>query len=101
MASEEVHKGDTTTIRRTIYDGTDVVDISSATVKQFKLRSPSGVTVTKDGVFTTDGTDGKLEYTCPTSELDEVGVWQSQIYIEMPGWTGHTDIQSFMVYANL
>jgi len=42
MAANEIHKNDTTTIRRVMYDGDDVVDISSATVKQIKLYKPSG-----------------------------------------------------------
>jgi len=80
MAANEIHKNDTTTIRRVMYDGDDVVDISSATVKQIKLYKPSG---------------------CTTSDLDEVGTWQSQIYLEMSGWTGHSDKQTFQVYDNL
>jgi len=101
MAANEIHKSDTTTIRRVMYDGDDIVDISSATVKQIKLYKPSGTVVTKTASFTTDGTDGKLEYTCTTSDLDEVGTWQSQVYLEMSGWTGHSDKQTFQVYDNL
>ena len=101
MSANEIHKNDLATIQRTLYDGDSVVDISSATVKQIKLRAPSGTVLTKDASFTTDGTDGKLEYTCIVSDLDEVGTWQSQVYLEMSGWTGHSDIQRFQVYDNL
>lgn len=104
MSANEIHQEDIgTALTITIQDDTTVVDISSATVtKQIKFKKPSGVTVTKDAVFVTDGTDGKMRWTTTTvDDLDEAGKWYLQVYLVITGWTGHSDIGDFVVYENL
>lgn len=102
MAQDEIHKGDIGTIlRRTLMDGDVVVDISSATTKNILLHNPYGVLKTKAGVFTTDGTDGALQYTTIAADLDVVGRWRLQAYIVMPSGSWHSDISDFQVFDNL
>lgn len=102
MSANEIRVGDIGTILEvTLMDDAAVVDISSATTTQFKLKKPGGTTVTKTAVFTTDGTDGKLRYTTLANDLDEAGSWDIQTYLVMTGWTGHSDIGDLYVYANL
>lgn len=103
MAVNEIHLNDVgTRLGVTVKEGGSVVDISGATAtKQIKLYKPSGTTVTKDADFTTDGTDGKMEYVTVADDLDEVGVWRIQGYLSFDGWTGHTDISEFEVFENL
>ena len=101
MAANEIHQNDLTTFEIEVYDGDTLVDISGATTKQIKFYDPTGTTTTKTASFTTDGTDGKMDYTCVADDLDVVGTWQYQGYLVMPGFTGHTDIHRFQVYANL
>ena len=90
--------GDTQTIQLTLVDeNSQAVDISSATKKQIKLCGPSGTVTAYDAEFVTDGTDGKIKYTCSVAVLSESGRWRAQGYIEMPSWTGHTEIYEFDV----
>ena len=73
---EEAHVDDVGTIFRvTVYDttssgGTSVADISGATTKQFTFKRPDGTTFTKTAVFTTDGTDGNIQYVTESGVLD-------------------------------
>lgn len=90
------------TLRATIREDGSAVDLSAATVKQLKLRKPSGTVVTKTADFTTDGSDGKIEYTTEDGDLDTAGDWQLQPYLELPGWQGHTRNKvGFRVKGNL
>ena len=93
--------GSTPTIVMTIKEDGSALDISSATSKRITLASPDGETSVKAAEFSTDGTDGKIEYQCSTSDLDMRGTWQAQAYLEMPGWQGHCEIVKFTVYDPL
>lgn len=102
MSANEIHVGDIGTIFEvSVLDGTTVVDISTATVKQLLLRKPSGTLLTKAAVFKTTGTDGVLQYTTVSGDLNEKGVWSLQVYIELPTGKWHSDRQNFTVHENL
>lgn len=104
MSANEIHQGDIgTAFTVTIMDDTAIVPIQSATVtKQIKFKKPSETVVTKDAVFVTDGTDGKMRWTTTTvDDLDEAGKWYLQGYLVITGFTGHSDIGDFVVYPNL
>ena len=70
-------------------------DISSATVQRIKYRKPSGATGYWVGVIGTDTTS--VEYTTIDGDLDEIGTWTTQVYIEMPTWKGHSTMITFKV----
>ncbi len=101
--AEEIHVGDIgTVLEATIKNINSPVDISSATVtKEILLKKPSGALLTKDGVFTTDGTDGKFEYTTISGDLDESGVWQIQSHVILSSGDWRSDIKEFSVFPNL
>ena len=104
MSANEIHQEDIgTAFTVTIKEDAAIVDISSATVtKQIKFKKPSDTVITKNAVFVTDGTDGKMRWTTTaTDDLDESGKWYLQGYIAITGFTGHSDIGDFMVYDNL
>lgn len=102
MSANEIHQEDIgTAFTITMMDDTVVVDISTATIKQITFKKPSGTKIVKDAVFVTDGTDGKLQYTSISGDLDEAGKWYLQVYLDMTGFTGHSDFDDFVVYANL
>ena len=102
MAANEIHLGDIGTIFEvTVKDDTAVLNISTATVKNFEFTKPSGTNVVKSASFTVLGVDGKLRYTTVAGDLDEVGVWNLQVYLEMPTGKWHSDIQQFSVWKNL
>ena len=102
MASQEIHVGDVGTIlERTVTDGGVAVDISTASVRQFILRKPSGAAATKTAAFSTDGSDGKLRYVTVADDLDQAGQWSLQVYLEMTAGKWHSDVAVFDVYPNL
>lgn len=108
MPRNEIHEGDVGTVFELIMVEWDedleedvVVDISTATVKSIKFGKPTAATVTQTGVFVTDGTDGKMKYTSVADDLVPTGDWDIQGYVEMPAWTGHSDMGHFTVHRNL
>lgn len=86
--------GSGTVFRITIKDPDEVViDISAASSKSVKFRAPDGTVSTKAGSFTTDGTDGQLQYSDTDGSLQNVeGRWKlwgvvviaSKTYISTP-----------------
>lgn len=91
-----------TIIRATIVEDGTALDISTATVKKFYIQKP-GTTSPDEytAEFYTDGSDGIIQYTTEDGDLDTVGLWKIQAYIEMTGWVGRSDIVGFKVKENL
>ena len=100
MAANEIHVGDISTLFVfTIQDDTTVVDVSSATsTKNLLFVKPSGGTLTGGASFSTDGTNGQIEYASVSGDLAEVGAWEVRASIVITGWTGKTDIKTFTVH---
>lgn len=102
MADGEVRINDVgTTFKATFYDGSSIVDISSASTKQLIFQKPNGDKLTKDGSFYTDGTDGILQYTTEEGDIDTDGLWKLQGYIIIGTNKHKSDIYKFRVYNNL
>ena len=104
---EELHVGDIGTIVRATVNDTDsagaasVFNVSGALTKQLVFRKPDGIKLTKDAEFTTNGTDGKIQYTTLSGDLDTAGSWNLQAYIVTPSGTWYSSVGSFKVYENL
>ncbi len=104
MSKKEIHVGDIGTVfERTVKDQDgNVVDVSTATTKDFIYTKSDGSKVTKDTEFTNDGSDGKLRYVTIADDLDIEGDWKLQVHVVLPGigewWS---DISSFRVHGNL
>ena len=103
MAIDEIHINDVDTIFETeIRDNNDaVVNISSASRKNFLFSKPNLSLVTRTGVFTTDGTDGLLRYNTVSGDNSAVGVWCYQIDIAFSGGHWHSDTTQFRVEPNI
>lgn len=102
MSVDEIHRYDIgTDLVATIKDGTSVVDISGATTRQIILGKPDGTSLTKSGTFTTDGTDGKLQYTTISGDLNICGWWKIQAYIVSSSGEWRSDINNFEVHRNI
>lgn len=88
----QLHVGDYgTALRLTVSEDGTAVDVSAATTKQIKLRTPEGRVLTKTASFVTDGSDGAMQYTLQQGDLDAPGLWRWQGYLAgVGGWTGHT-----------
>ena len=101
MASQ-IHVGDIgTTLIVTILENGSVVDISSATSLQIVIRKPDATTLTKTGVFTTDGTDGKMQYVSIAGDFDQSGNYRIQGKVELTGGNYSSSVGSFKVHCNL
>lgn len=91
-----------TVFRATIKEDDVAVPIDSATItKQFLFQPPSGISFIRPAVFTTDGTDGKMEYVTVDGDLSIGGDWKIQAYLVLSAWTGHSEIVQFKVYDKL
>jgi len=99
----EIHKDDEPIIRATIKDQDgNVVDISGATDMNFVVLKPDRTTrMDVDATFTTDGTDGKMQYQFDTGELNQEGDFEYQGFVILPSGPFHSDIYSFKVHRNL
>ena len=103
MAANEIHFNDIGTILTiTLYDGTNIVDISAAEiVKTIIFGKPDGTSVSHTGTYTTDGTDGKMYYTTVDGDLDQRGWWKVQAKIVDSTGTWSSDIGNFEVHENI
>ena len=82
----------------TVKDDGTVVDISGATTtKNILMLDPAGTLNTKTGEFTTNGTDGKVDYTTVSGDLDMSGTWRIQAYLKGASYDLHTSIGTFEV----
>jgi len=103
MTTIYVHNGDVGTVfRLSIVDtaGT-AIDVSTATVKYINFQDPSGVKTQKTAAFYTDGSDGIIQYTTVDGDIDEVGTWMVQGYVETSLGKFWTEKDSFKVYSTL
>ena len=97
------HNGDIGTVFELTIKDTDeaVIDVSTAAVKYIYFQDPTGTRMRKTATFTTDGTDGKIEYVTIAGDIDEVGTWQVQGYVETSLGKFYTEKMSFQVLSTL
>ena len=104
---DDLHLEDIGTIIRVTVQDTNTscvaesLDISSATTKNFILKKPDGTKVTLAGVFTTDGTNGQIQYVTIANDLDQVGDWKLQLHLVLSDGTWRSEIGYFRVINNL
>jgi hypothetical protein len=102
VPANEIHKNDVGTIFTiTVYDGSSVVDISTATDKQIIFHKPNDDLLNVSGSFYTNGVDGKLTYTFVSGDLNQAGHWKMQAYLTFPSGNWYSDITKFKVHNNL
>ena len=110
MAANEIHVNDIGTVFEvTLLDegsSPQIVDLSTATVKELIFKDPAGTSTTQTAAFTTDGTDGKIQYTTLTGDLDTAGLWYLQAHIVIGtaspiNGEWRSDIGQFEVFDNL
>jgi hypothetical protein len=93
-----VHKGDIGTIFEiTVTENDAVLDISTGSNLKLLFLKPSGTVLTKTGSFTTDGSDGKMEYQSQSGDIDEEGTWELQGKLDLGGGTFYTIAVAFPV----
>ena len=102
-SDDKVFIGDTgTNIILTIKNQDDtVIDVSTATTHEIKMRRAAGTKVTKTSSFTTDGTDGKIQFTSLATDFSVRGVYKFQAHIVDGGADYHTTIYEQEVFETL
>lgn len=86
----------------TIYDeSSGIVDLSSATSLLFNFVKPDSTLITKTGSLYTDGTDGIVQYTTVSGDLDTAGNWRLQVLTTFSSSQLHSNIYNFKVYNNI
>jgi hypothetical protein len=100
--AQEIHVGDIGTVFEVTLQDCDVpLDVSTATEQIIYLLKPDGTLLEKDSVFTTDGTDGKIQYVAIAGDLDQEGSWKIQAKVTLPSGSWSSDIDKFKVTGNL
>jgi hypothetical protein len=94
----EIHKDDIGTVfKLTIVDQAGaVVDVSSDPSPEIKFRV-SSQEITRVASFTTDGTDGVIQYTSVSGDLTPIGNWTMQGHVDLTAGEWHTTIVPFKV----
>ena len=69
-------------------------DISDATKLSLKVLDPDGIS--REWAGTLEGTT-KIRYVVVEGDLNKVGIYKVQPYIERPGWTGRGETVEFFV----
>jgi hypothetical protein len=88
-------------IRVTVKEDGAVKDISTATTKQFRLIRPTDkVESIVTATFTSDGTDGKLQYTVASGLLSKKGAWRIQVLLTYASGYIQSAIGQFPVEGN-
>jgi len=90
-----------TILRFTVTENGIPVDMSAATTKKLLLEKKDKTTVEHDLVYTTDGTDGKVEYVTVLGDLDQKGKLKAQVYLETTDGKWHTSTYEWDVGANI
>ena len=73
------------------------MDLSAAAVKKLRFVTPDKQVLEKTASFTTNGSDGQIQYITQTGDLSVAGIWTVCAYIEIGNWKGHTSKESFVV----
>ena len=78
-----------------------IVNIAAATLMELTFQRPDGTKFVRIPVFTTDGTDGKMQYQLIVGDINQAGSWKRQWHVKTPAGEWYTDILSFLVEVNL
>jgi hypothetical protein len=99
----DIHSGDIGVVfKLTVHDQDGLIlSLIGATVMQIIFKAPDGALKTMTAVFSTDGSDGNMQYATLGGDLHIDGNWKHQGYIEVNNFKGHTDIVAFKVKPNL
>ena len=100
--ADNIHLDDVGTIFKLTIKNPDnvVVDVSSATIQELIFAKPDGTSLTKSS-FTGDGTDGQIQYTTVSGDLNEVGLWHIQGHVVLSSGNWRSSIEHFDVFPNL
>lgn len=77
------------------------LDISGASTKQIIIKKHQGVAVARDATFTVDGSDGWMQYSAVSGDLDINGEYSIQGKVVGGGYTNFSEVGTFTVLPNI
>ena len=89
------------TLILTVLEDDVAKDISNASTKEYFIKRPNEVGVKVTTPFNTNGSDGKLKYVFIAGDLDIVGLYEVQVSLVTPLWTGKSSSFFFTVRETL
>ncbi len=89
------------TLILTVEENDVAKDISDATAITYLVKKPDEITIEVTAAFNTTGVDGKVVYTFIATNLDQVGLYDIQVKIVSPTWTGISSSYLFTVRDTL
>lgn len=99
-----VHRNDIGTVLEvTIKDQAGaVVNLTGATLKQIVFHNVlCAGPEPKTAVFTTDGTDGKIQYVTVAGDLHPAALCQVQAHVTIPSGSWHSTVMDLLILENL
>jgi len=75
------------------------IDVSTATVREIRLRGPVGPTLVRTAVA--GALPSEIEYVTQAGDLSQAGDWRIQGFVSGPGFAWPSDIGHFAVEHNL
>jgi len=85
----------------TVLENDVAKDISNATTKEYFIKRPNEVSVKVTAAFNSTGADGKLKYVFIATDLDIVGLYEVQVSLVTPSWSGKSSSFFFTVRETL
>jgi hypothetical protein len=79
----------------------NIIPLQNATIKTFTLQRPNGSKVSRDALFATNGTDGKLKFITIDGDITLPGSYRLQAYVELPDGHWYTSIVNITAEPHL
>lgn len=103
MATRTPHTGDVGSIIRVLFldENGVALDVSGATTLEIFLRDPALATTTHAATFTTDGTDGLIQFTTIAGTFGSDGCWTVQGHVATVSQDWKSNTEEFTVLGNV
>jgi hypothetical protein len=88
-------------LRNTFLSDGAAYDVSAATAKLVMLRDPDGIVKQRTAVFSATGTDGKIQYTLASGDIDKAGGWEVQFVVRISGIEFKSELHKLTVGERL
>ena len=89
-------------IELTVTEDGAAANLNVAARTDMVLKKPvTQTSITRNGVLTSDGKDGKYRYVTIADDLDEAGLWEIQGDLAFGAFDGRTSVRTFAVAENL
>lgn len=103
FSDSTIHVGDVgTEFNGTVKDASgEIISLATIQFVEYIFQKPDDTLLTVTASVTTDGTDGKINYTTLPGDIDQSGTWKLQIKLTFIDTVFFSDIVKFKVYQDL